>query len=76
MLSILLIAFVSFDNNWIAILSTTLYLVIHVIEGEIVTPMLLAKRFTLNPVGVILALVFWYWMWGCRGLFLRCRCWP
>ena len=26
--------------------------------------MLLARRFTLNPVLVILALVFWFWMWG------------
>jgi predicted PurR-regulated permease PerM len=66
----LLVGFVSFDNNWLAVLPATLYLVIHVIEGEIVTPMLLAKRFTLNPVGVILALVFWYWMWGVPGAIL------
>jgi predicted PurR-regulated permease PerM len=35
-----------------------------------VTPMLLARRFTLNPVIVILALVFWYWMWGFPGAVL------
>ena len=34
------------------------------IEGETVTPMLLARRFTLNPVLVIISLVFWFWMWG------------
>jgi predicted PurR-regulated permease PerM len=65
----LLVGFISFDN-WLAVLPATLYLVIHVIEGEIVTPMLLAKRFTLNPVGVILSLVFWYWMWGVPGAIL------
>jgi len=32
------------------------------VEGETVTPMLLARRFTINPVLVILSLVFWYWM--------------
>jgi hypothetical protein len=31
---------------------------------ETVTPMLLARSFTLNPVPVIVSLVFWYWMGG------------
>jgi predicted PurR-regulated permease PerM len=35
-----------------------------------VTPMLLALRFTLNPVLVILSLVFWFWMWGVPGAIL------
>jgi predicted PurR-regulated permease PerM len=39
----------------------------HLIEGETLTPMLLAKRFTLNPVLVIISLVFWFWMWGIPG---------
>ncbi|HEY0419430.1 MAG TPA: AI-2E family transporter [Acetobacteraceae bacterium] len=46
------------------------YLVIHVVEGETVTPMLLAKRFTLNPVLVIMALFFWDWLWGVPGAIL------
>nr|WP_298688509.1 AI-2E family transporter [uncultured Dongia sp.] len=66
----LLAGFLSFDSNWLAALPAALYLVIHVIEGEIVTPLLLAKRFTLNPVVVILSLVFWYWMWGVPGAIL------
>ena len=39
------------ENIWSAFIPAGLYLVIHLIEGELVTPMLLAKRFTLNPVG-------------------------
>src|SRR5450759_1976679 len=35
-----------------------------------VTPMLLARRFTLNPVLVIISLVFWFWMWGIPGAIL------
>src|SRR6202043_2583245 len=31
---------------------------------------LLAQRFTINPVLVILSLVFWYWMWGVPGAVL------
>jgi predicted PurR-regulated permease PerM len=37
------------DLLWQALLPVVLYLGIHVIEGETVTPMLLAKRFTINP---------------------------
>jgi len=66
----LLAGFLNFENPWLASLPAALYLFIHVIEGEIVTPLLLAKRFTLNPVAVILSLVFWYWMWGVPGAIL------
>jgi predicted PurR-regulated permease PerM len=56
--------------TWFALLPVGLYLGIHVIEGEIATPMLLARRFTINPVAVMLALIFWYWMWGVAGAIL------
>lgn len=59
-----------FDTVWNALLPAGLYLVIHLIEGEAVTPMLLARRFTLNPVLVIGSLVFWHWMWGIPGALL------
>ena len=55
---------------WCALLPPALYFGIHLVEGETLTPMLLARRFTLNPVLVILALVFWFWMWGVLGAIL------
>jgi predicted PurR-regulated permease PerM len=56
--------------NWFALLPVGLYLGIHIIEGEIATPMFMARRFTINPVAVMLALIFWYWMWGVAGAIL------
>ncbi|WP_428537691.1 AI-2E family transporter [Rhodopila sp.] len=56
--------------TWWALLPVGLYLAIHIAEGEFATPMLLARRFTINPVALILALVFWYWMWGVTGAIL------
>jgi predicted PurR-regulated permease PerM len=58
------------DALWQALLPAGLYLGFHLIEGESVTPMLLARRFTLNPVLVIISLVFWFWMWGVPGAIL------
>jgi predicted PurR-regulated permease PerM len=69
----LLAGLLSIDSLWAAFLPAglyLLYLLIHFIEGETVTPMLLARRFTINPVLVILSLVFWYWMWGVPGAIL------
>jgi len=58
------------DTLWLALLPAGLYLGIHLIEGQTVTPMLLARRFTINPVLVIVSLVFWFWMWGIPGAIL------
>ncbi len=64
------VGLLSFDQLPLALLPAALYLTIHALEGEFITPMLLAKRFTLNPVMVILSLVFWFWMWGVPGAIL------
>ena len=53
-----------------ALAPAMLYLLIHIAEGEVVTPMLLAHRFSLNPVLVILSLLFWDFLWGTPGAFL------
>ncbi len=66
----LLVGLSSSDPLWLALLPAGCYLAIHLIEGEAVTPMLVAKRFTLNPVLVILTLMFWFWMWGVPGAIL------
>ena len=65
-----LVGMLSFENLWWALLPPVLYFGIHLAEGETLTPMLLARRFTLNPVLIILSLVFWFWMWGVIGAIL------
>jgi predicted PurR-regulated permease PerM len=57
-------------STWQALLPAALYGAIHMIEGETVTPILLAKRFTLNPVFVVFSFVFWFWLWGVPGAIL------
>ena len=65
-----LVGMLSFESLWWALLPPALYFGIHLVEGESLTPMLLARRFTLNPVLIILSLVFWFWMWGMLGAIL------
>src|SRR5476649_2128809 len=66
-LTFILAGLLTHDTLWPALLPAGLYLGLHLIEGESVTPMLLARRFTLNPVLVIISLAFWFWMWGIPG---------
>ncbi len=67
---LVLAGFMQFPTVGLALLPAGLYLLIHLIEGELVTPALLARRFTMNPVAVIISIVFWYWMWGVPGAVL------
>jgi predicted PurR-regulated permease PerM len=60
----------SFPTVWLALIPTAIYLGIHILEGQIITPMLLARRFTLNPIMVISSLIFLDWLWGIPGALL------
>ena len=66
MVILFLVGLVTFDTFTQAMVPVVGYLVIHIVEGA-VTPMLVARKFELNPVIVIISLVFWYWMWGISG---------
>ncbi len=60
----------TFDNPLTAFLPAGIYLAIHMLEGETITPMLLARRLTLNPIMVIISLFFWDFVWGIPGALL------
>ena len=68
----LLAGMLTFDSLWGALLPPALYFGIHLLEGEALTPMLLARRFTLNPV--CWSSCRWCSGSGC-GAFLA-RFWP
>ncbi len=65
-----LVGTMSIANSWMAYAPAGMYVLIHLMEGTFITPMLLARRFTINPVLVITSLIFWYWMWGIPGAIL------
>lgn len=65
-----LVGFLSFDNLGTACLPAVIYIGVHIAEGEVLTPLLLAKRLTLNPALIVMSLIIWYWLWGVAGAFL------
>jgi predicted PurR-regulated permease PerM len=40
------------------------------LEANFITPVLLGRRFTLNPVVIFVSLIFWTWLWGVPGALL------
>jgi predicted PurR-regulated permease PerM len=68
----LAVGILSFDSPWYAVMLAGAYVPIHVVEGETITPMLLASRLTLNPVLVIVSLFFWHTIGAFQG-FSQCR---
>jgi predicted PurR-regulated permease PerM len=65
-----IIAFLTFDSIGRVLLAPTIYMALETIQGQIVTPMVLGLRFTLNPVVIFIWLIFWGWMWGIVGAML------
>jgi predicted PurR-regulated permease PerM len=47
-----------------------LFVVCHLIEANIVTPTIVGRKLTINPLMILLALSFWAWVWGTTGALL------
>ncbi|MFO7970132.1 MAG: AI-2E family transporter [Desulfobacterales bacterium] len=67
---LVIVSFVTFENWTRILLPPMLYILINATEGFIVTPMVLGNRFSINPIVIILSLLFWGWIWGVVGMFL------
>jgi AI-2 transport protein TqsA len=52
------------------ILAVVIPYCIQLVVANFVEPVVLGKRLNLHPVVILLALVFWYMMWGIAGAFL------
>jgi hypothetical protein len=64
------IGLLTFDVLWKGLLTPAWYLLLHLLEANFITPVLLGRRFTLNPVVIFVSLTFWTWLWGVPGVLL------
>ena len=65
-----LVGVLNFPNLGTGILPGLWYLLLHLLESNIVTPVLLGRRCLLNPVMIFISLIFWTWVWGIPGAWL------
>lgn len=66
----LLIGLTTFENLGAALLVPGVYLAINLVQSNLVSPLLLSRRLTLNPVAIFVGLIFWWWLWGVPGAFI------
>jgi len=63
-------ATLSFNSLAYALICPAVYLSCCVLEGSFITPWIMGRSLTLNPVIILLSLTFWGWMWGIVGIIL------
>ncbi len=65
-----MVGFLTFKDTSHALMVPMSFVGLNILESYIVTPMVLGRRLTLNPVVIFLALTFWGWLWGITGALL------
>jgi predicted PurR-regulated permease PerM len=60
----------AFPDPWQAFLPALIYFSINLVEANVVTPTVVGRRLTINPMLILLALSFWAWVWGTTGALL------
>jgi predicted PurR-regulated permease PerM len=61
---------VTFEQVGQALLVPAAYLGVNVLQSQFISPLILGRRLTLNPVAIFIGLVFWWWIWGVPGAFI------
>jgi predicted PurR-regulated permease PerM len=61
---------VTFPTIGHALLVPGAYLAVNLIQSQFISPLVLGRRLTLNPVAILVGLVFWWWLWGVGGAFI------
>ena len=64
------ISIVSFDSLGYAMLAPAFVICCNVLEGQIVTPLIVGRRMELNAVAIFIAVAFWSWLWGFVGALI------
>jgi len=63
-------AVLSFDSLGYALIFPAIYLAFGTLEGSFITPSVMGCSLSLNPVMILLSLMFWGWLWGMVGVIL------
>ncbi|MGH6674396.1 MAG: AI-2E family transporter [Xanthobacteraceae bacterium] len=64
------VGLVTFPSLGEALVAPAGLVILCTLEGHFITPTIVGRRITLNPLAVVLALAFWTWIWGPIGAFL------
>jgi len=64
------VSIITYDPIGPALIAPAIYLGCNVVESQLVTPSVLGRRLSLNPVVVFVSVIFWGWLWGMPGAMM------
>jgi predicted PurR-regulated permease PerM len=59
-----------FPDAWAAMLPPMVFIGLHLVEANLITPMVVGERLEINPLAILISLSFWSWVWGTTGALL------
>ena len=65
-----LVGVATYDTVAMGLVAPLAYLGLHAVESNIVTPAVLGRRFTVNPVMILFSFSLFTWIWGVLGALL------
>ena len=60
----------TYPDVWTALLPPAAFVGLHLIEANLLTPVIVGKRLTISPLAILVSLSFWAWVWGTTGALL------
>lgn len=70
MAAMLIACLLNHPTSWISFLPPLTYLAASVLESNLISPHVIGRWMTLNPVAILLSFLFWGWLWGIAGMLL------
>lgn len=64
------VSFMQYESPSEALIFPAAYAALTVLEGNFITPTILGRSFSMNPIFIILSLLFFGWLWGAVGALL------
>ena len=60
----------TFPDVWAAMVPPAIFIGLHVVEANAITPMIVGRKIEVNPLLILVSLSFWAWVWGTTGALL------
>ena len=60
----------TYNDIWTALIPAAIMVGAHLVEANVITPLVVGHRLTINPLLILISLSFWGWVWGTAGMLL------
>ncbi|MBY0518817.1 MAG: AI-2E family transporter [Sphingomonas sp.] len=59
-----------FSDTGVALVPALIMIGAHLLEANVITPLIVGHRLTINPIMILISISFWGWVWGTPGALL------